>query len=115
MAAGLSRHGSRSAHLGCFTSPGVSPTGFLGQGSTNRPDLCPRKLGGGAFDPTWSAGEERTSDEIGAERSEDGEIQEPGRGHDSGVLALASAARVTNTSPIVVIAHVTHIQPRIPL
>jgi hypothetical protein len=36
----------------------------------------------GAVDPTWSAGEEGTGDEIGTERGEDGEIQETGRGHD---------------------------------
>ena len=36
----------------------------------------------GALDPTWSAGEEGTSDEIGAERGEDGEVQESGGGHD---------------------------------
>ena len=37
------------------------------------------------LDPTWSAGEQGTRDEIGTERGEDGEIQETGGGHDGGV------------------------------
>ena len=35
-----------------------------------------------------SGSEHRTSDEIGAEGSEDGEIEEPGGSHDSGVSPL---------------------------
>ena len=64
---------------------------------------------------SFQPAQDGTGDEIDTEGGEDREVEETGRGHDGRVLPLPGAwPAVTTTSPIVVIAHATHIHPRIP-
>ena len=65
-------------------------------------------------DEPGSVGEDGSGDEVGAEGGQDRQVQQAGRRHDGRVVALAHAARVTNTRAIVVTAHAAQNQPSTP-